>query len=561
MELCTTNIQCLGIKDSAHKKKIFNSSSNTKVLEFQVRYENPENDEDKPPSEPIIFQTTQSAINKLITEIYNVNLPLSNFSIGSSSALSDISLLCQCISSTPKIQKSLAFVNFIETENNLCKSSTFLYEFIKDSNISGVLTKTKNKNKRTKKERLCAIKYNRILYYFSNNDKKCKGLKFLDDCKVLGKSFNTFQLSFGSNETYLFTTPTTEECEKWVSTINSCIEHIQKSTFQVSGQVQGTLVRGRNLAIKDIGGLSDPFAIIKAERQQYKSHTIYKTLNPTYNENFHFDISKHNSYLYLFLWDEDKFKTDFMGEIIVPLSALPANQEVQLWLPLAPRNSKDKVSGDLLLKLRYFYAPDTLEVSPNAIYGNSLESLKNRPNVCKNSVPIILYQFIEFFEKHGLNEEGIFRICGNSIEIKSIKSQIDQNFESVIFNAPSVHAFAGAFKLFFRELPEPLFTFAQYDNFINLSKQKNFEIQAVIDIMKTFPQSHIATLKLILPFFKKISDNINTNLMGNYNLSIVFGPALLRPQVEDNTNLMEMIVVNEITKFIFDNSQQILKSL
>ncbi|KAM9979767.1 hypothetical protein ACTFIZ_006031 [Dictyostelium cf. discoideum] len=570
MESVTTTIQCMGIKDSCNKKKIFQGGK-SKIIEIQVKYENSD--------EVLNFQTTQSAINKLISElkkeIYSINLPISNYSVTSSSALQDINLLCQCISSTPKIQRSLSFVNFIETENNLTVSSTFIFDFIKNSDISGVLLKTKNNNKRTKKERLCVIKYSRVLYYFSetgggsSNDinstevkkKRCKGLKFLDDCKIIEKGENYFQLKTSNNETYVFTTPTNEECDRWVTTINNCIDYITKSTYRVSGQVQGTVIKSRNLAAKDLNGKSDPFVIIKAEQQQHRTQTIYKSLNPQFNEAFHFDITKHQGYVYFFVWDEDKFKTaDFMGEVALPLSLLPPNgSEISLWLPLSPRNSKDKVSGDILIKIRYFFSPDQIEVSPTSIYGNSLEAIvKNRPEVCKNQVPNILYQFIEFFEQH-LNEEGLFRICGNSTEIKFIKNQINTDTQ-ITFNPSSVHAYAGAFKLFFRELPEPLFTFNQYDNLINLAK-KSIELQPLIEIIKTFPICHLNVLKLLLPFFGKIAANSKSNLMNHSNLSIVFGPSFLRVKDESHVNLMEMILVNDIAKFVFENSQQILKSI
>jgi len=558
MEANTIYLRAISIKEVTQKKKIF-GTSNSKVVDVEVTSSPVDQ-----PSEIFQVSVSQTSINKLISEIkkeiYNVNLPISNFSITSSTALQEIKSLFECISSTPKIQRSLSLNKFIESENNLSQSSTFMYDFIKDSSISGVLTKTKNKNKRTKKERLCSIKYDRILYYFSVNDKRCKGLKFLDEASIISRGETFFQLKVGPNESYTFTTATAQECDAWVEALDKCAETIKKSKIKVNGQIQGSIIKARNLSAKDMNGLSDPYAIAKIEQQQIRTQTIYKSLNPTWNESFSFDITKNDGYFSLLVWDEDKFKTaDFMGKILIPLHSLPANEEYTMWLPLAPRSSKDKVSGDVLLRLKYFYAPDEAEQSANSIYGQPLETLKTRQDICTNSIPTVLSQFISFFEQYGLKEEGIFRICGNSIEIKSIKNQINTNPNNIQFNPQSLHAFAGAFKLFFRELPDPLLTFDQYENL--LSKTKNLEIQPIIEIIKSLPSSHIALLKLILPFFNKVAENSKYNMMNNSNLSIVFGPSFLRPRVETPKTLLEMIVVNELTKFIFENSSTILKQI
>lgn len=62
--------------------------------------------------------------------------------------------------------------------------------------------------------------------------------------------------------------------------------------------------------------------------------------------------------------------------------------------------------------------------------------------------------------------EGIFRLSGSAVLIQEYKQRFD-NGEDVSFeNESDPHAVSGLFKLYFRELPEPVMTWEQYDNFI-----------------------------------------------------------------------------------------------
>jgi Ca2+-dependent lipid-binding protein len=43
---------------------------------------------------------------------------------------------------------------------------------------------------------------------------------------------------------------------------------------------------GRNLAVKDITGTSDPYCVVTIEEQQFKTKTIKKNLDPVWDEEF-----------------------------------------------------------------------------------------------------------------------------------------------------------------------------------------------------------------------------------------------------------------------------------
>jgi len=66
----------------------------------------------------------------------------------------------------------------------------------------------------------------------------------------------------------------------------------------------------------------------------------------------------------------------------------------------------------------------------------------------------------------GLELVGLFRISASSSVVEYYKSQYDQGVDVGFANCNDPHIAANLLKMYFRELPEPLFTFELYDAFI-----------------------------------------------------------------------------------------------
>ncbi|EFA83175.1 pleckstrin domain-containing protein [Heterostelium album PN500] len=537
-------LQVISIRDVQSKGK-FGSSKIKKVFDLHVAYDN---------DTSFTIEITQSKLQKLITEIKKelYNISISSVTINSN-ATNDLTTLFQTFSSNPKIAKSNSLAKFLESEGNKVLSRKFITEeFMKDINHQGVLQKIKNKHNLTKKERICFIKYHRILYYYTPS-KQCKGAICLDECVVSKtKDAQTFELQTPSAGTYLFCAQSAMECDQWITCLKKCLEVCQSAKIKVNGQLSGTIIKGRDFAKKDLNGYADPFAITRIERQQIRTPTIYKTLNPIWNEQFYFDITKNEGYFYLLVWDEDKFSAaDFMGKIIIPLTALPPGQELQMHLPLIPKTSKNKVTGDVFVKLKYIYTTDTPISNGVSIFGQSLSSFESRPE-SKDGLPGILFDFINFFEQYGLKEEGLFRICGSNLDIKSHKQQIDSG-QTILFTPDKIHTLAGVFKLFFRELPEPILTFEKYDAFLSISTN-NANVKQITTLIKSLPKVNQKLLQLLLPFFYNIGrvENSKYNMMNFSNLAIVFGPAMLRQAVETDDSILKLNSINDVTRRLIE---------
>jgi hypothetical protein len=70
------------------------------------------------------------------------------------------------------------------------------------------------------------------------------------------------------------------------------------------------------------------------------------------------------------------------------------------------------------------------------------------------------------FIRSGLQTQGLFRVAGSVQRMKALQSMIEENGKIDSFEGFTAHDIAGIFKLFFRMLPEPLFTFKLYKIFL-----------------------------------------------------------------------------------------------
>ena len=99
------------------------------------------------------------------------------------------------------------------------------------------------------------------------------------------------------------------------------------------GHLSFTLVRAENLTAADLGGKSDPFAVIELGNERLRTHTVYKTLHPEWNKTFDLDIHDLSHVLYVTIYDEDSNgRAEFLGKIALPLNELENHVIVKIAL-------------------------------------------------------------------------------------------------------------------------------------------------------------------------------------------------------------------------------------
>eukprot|EP01091_Cochliopodium_minus_P009974 TRINITY_DN2579_c3_g2_i2.p1 TRINITY_DN2579_c3_g2~~TRINITY_DN2579_c3_g2_i2.p1 ORF type:complete len:425 (-),score=119.83 TRINITY_DN2579_c3_g2_i2:173-1447(-) len=170
------------------------------------------------------------------------------------------------------------------------------------------------------------------------------------------------------------------------------------------------------------------------------------------------------------------------------------------------------------------------EIKLPAQIGVSLDELYNRTR----SIPEIIIECI-YNAKNNLETEGLFRVPGDTQKMKDIEKQLQLGTFTKLDESVGQHTSASLLKHFFRELPDPLFTFANNHAFTDTIKLSNEEFSKEnIKLINTLSFAHRLVIITILPFLKEISSFSSKNLMNEGNLGIVFGPTLMKSPEEVN---------------------------
>lgn len=184
----------------------------------------------------------------------------------------------------------------------------------------------------------------------------------------------------------------------------------------------------------------------------------------------------------------------------------------------------------------------------DAVFGCHLDVLCYRENV---PVPRFVERCVRFVERRGLDTDGIYRVSGNLAVIQRLRHRADQEEELCMEEAVEVHVVTGALKLFFRELPEPLFPFSSYDRFIAAIQLGEYSqrVEYIKDLVQTLPMPNHSTMELLFRHLRRVVEHKDQNRMSVQSLAIVFGPTLLRPQTESNLTV-HMVFQSQIVELV-----------
>ncbi|XP_061451196.1 multiple C2 and transmembrane domain-containing protein 2 isoform X2 [Rhineura floridana] len=89
------------------------------------------------------------------------------------------------------------------------------------------------------------------------------------------------------------------------------------------GFLQVKVLKATDLLAADFSGKSDPFCVLELGNGRLQSYTVYKNLNPEWNQVFTFPIKDIHDVLEVTVFDEDGDKPpDFLGKVAIPLLSI-----------------------------------------------------------------------------------------------------------------------------------------------------------------------------------------------------------------------------------------------
>ncbi|XP_014020985.1 rho GTPase-activating protein 15 isoform X1 [Salmo salar] len=192
------------------------------------------------------------------------------------------------------------------------------------------------------------------------------------------------------------------------------------------------------------------------------------------------------------------------------------------------------------------------------VFGCPLLALCEREGT---TVPNFVRQCVEAVEKRGLEADGIYRVSGNLATIQKLRFLVDQEVEFNLDDSQweDIHVVTGALKMFFRELPEPLFPFPFFELFVEAIKTKECKqkVQVMKKLVLQLPKPNQDTMRVLFRHLQTILTCSQKNLMSTQGISIVFGPTLMWPELDCGNMAVNMVYQNQIVEFILIESPEI----
>ncbi|KAM5241358.1 rho GTPase-activating protein 22 isoform 3-T3 [Hipposideros larvatus] len=201
------------------------------------------------------------------------------------------------------------------------------------------------------------------------------------------------------------------------------------------------------------------------------------------------------------------------------------------------------------------------EISPG-IFGQRLEdTVHHERKYGPRLAPLLVEQCVDFIRERGLTEEGLFRMPGQANLVRDLQDSFDCGEKPLFDSTTDVHTVASLLKLYLRELPEPVVPFARYEDFLScaqlLTKDEGEGTLELAKQVSSLPLANYNLLRYICKFLDEVQSHSNVNKMSVQNLATVFGPNILRPQIEDPVTIMEgtSLVQHLMTVLIRKHSQ------
>ncbi|KAI8340556.1 hypothetical protein BC941DRAFT_417556 [Chlamydoabsidia padenii] len=176
---------------------------------------------------------------------------------------------------------------------------------------------------------------------------------------------------------------------------------------------------------------------------------------------------------------------------------------------------------------------DAQPIPQHPVFGVPLEEAVRVSRVSDTyQLPSIVFRCLEYLDaKKAILEEGLYRLSGSNIMMKSLKQRFDLEGDINLLAAKEeydVHAIAGLLKMWLRELPTSVLTREHRMDFlyvIDLLDRKD-RVNELGRLVSLLPIANYTLLRALTAHLIQVVQHSDVNKMTMRNVSIVFSPTL-----------------------------------
>lgn len=124
----------------------------------------------------------------------------------------------------------------------------------------------------------------------------------------------------------------------------------------------------------------------------------------------------------------------------------------------------------------------------------------------------------------------------------------------------SPYSVAAIMKAFFRELPEPILTFAAYPALMDVAfsdEEKSKQVEDIKKALSSIPKANQALMRFLCEFLSYVASLNEKNKMTISNIAIVFGPNLIYAKEESIESILNIPKMNTIIQLILENHTKV----
>lgn len=196
------------------------------------------------------------------------------------------------------------------------------------------------------------------------------------------------------------------------------------------------------------------------------------------------------------------------------------------------------------------------------VFGVPIEILCERE---MSALPHAVDLLLSEIETRGLEEVGLYRIPGSLASVNALKTAFDSGEEIDMSDERwfDINTVAGCFKLYLRELPEPLLTNELIGEFILCGSLDNSKdpVPLLRRVVHSLPSVNYYLLKRIIIHLVKVAKFGSTNLMHAVNLAIVFSMSFLPPSSSTSSVSSDLGAMQTILKNMIQSYEQIFSDI
>ncbi|KAF9127539.1 hypothetical protein BGW39_005806 [Mortierella sp. 14UC] len=194
----------------------------------------------------------------------------------------------------------------------------------------------------------------------------------------------------------------------------------------------------------------------------------------------------------------------------------------------------------------------------HVMFGNNL---LDQLEIERRLVPLVVEKCIEAVDERGLEVEGIYRRSGMAAEARQLVQAYDSGMQPDLMDTDiyqDICSITSVLKQYLRSLPQPLIPYDLYTDFMEAISlpQNEAKVQTFKDLMDKLPVAHYATLKVLLEHLDRVTQRDKFNLMNAKNLSVVFGPTLMR-NPDPSREIMDMTFKNLTIEFFIVHTRDL----